>query len=201
VPWSRVGWQNAGGRIRIIAPRHLGAPRTASRVTSWLPTVAGVIWSGVGSWGGVVIGNRRRNRPHAPPASRVRHHDARPPARRSPARSHRHHATCYAIHETTGGYGRYQDHNRQHLRQCRAAVGGLPEKSSRALRRHPTRPSGATRRDDPRPLKDYPSGPNYVLATVTSVTNPHGSETSDGTLKSYPSSVGRSALEAKLIWV
>src|SRR5215467_9296087 len=82
--------------------------------------------------------------------ARIRYHDAGLAARRSAARSHRHHTTHHAIHETTGGDGRYQDHNRQHLRQCRSSVGRLFEKGQGALRRHPARPSGAARRYDPR---------------------------------------------------
>src|SRR5262249_34834482 len=72
-------------------------------------------------------------------------------ARRPAARSHRHHTAHHAIHEKAGGDGRRSDHDRLNVRQRRASVGGLPEKSSRALRRHAARPPGIAGRDDPRP--------------------------------------------------
>jgi terminase large subunit-like protein len=46
---------------------------------------------------------------------------------------------------------KHQDHQRQHLRQCRAFGPGLPAQGARVVRRQPARSPRATRRDDPRP--------------------------------------------------
>src|SRR5215510_2045646 len=57
----------------------------------------------------------RRDRAHALSAKRIRYHDAGVAARRSAARSHRHHTTHHAIHEKAGGDGRRSDHDRLNL--------------------------------------------------------------------------------------
>src|SRR5215831_14295303 len=54
-------------------------------------------------------GDRRRNSAYALSAKRIRYHDAGLAARRSAARSHRHHTTHHAIHEKTSGDGRRSD--------------------------------------------------------------------------------------------
>src|SRR5262245_63080842 len=61
-------------------------------------------------------GDRRRNSAYALSAKRIRYHDAGLAARRPAARSHRHHATYYAIHETAGGDGRRSDSGLAHAR-------------------------------------------------------------------------------------